>query len=91
MELLMIYPTHSSARSSVWPITVQEEKPIEQAIGPLTDEEAQKQLPVHAPVRLQYQEYRIQGDTPEVALQKTLTEWRELCRIHAFVPHRRGF
>ena len=54
----------------------------------ITDEEAEQKLPGHTIAFEGYHIYRAEGDTPEEALQKTLTDWRKIWSSNAYVPHR---
>ncbi len=56
----------------------------------ITDEEAELQLPGYALAFEDYHKQRIEGNSPEEALEKTLKEWRVMWRQAAFVPHRRS-
>ena len=55
----------------------------------ITDEEAEQMLPGYAIAFEGYHLHRAEGDTPEEALQKTLTDWRKFWAANAYVPHRR--
>lgn len=56
----------------------------------ITDAEAELQLPGYALAFEEYHKHRVEGDSPEEALESTLKEWRAMWRQSAFVPHRRS-
>ena len=56
----------------------------------ITDEEAELQLPGYALAFEEYHKHRVEGNSPEEALENTLKEWRVMWRQSALVPHRRS-